>query len=194
MNDEALIQEAISGSQAAFNQLIEKYQELVVNTCMGFLHQQSDAEDVAQEVFIEMYESLPKFRAESKLSTWLYRIAVNKSLNYLRGNKVRKVMQSIEAFFTGRDDSDDAPMQIEAGADSEATYHIENEERSKALKQAMSNLPKNQRIAFVLNKYDELPYKEIAEVMNTSLSSVESLIHRAKRNLQKDLIHFYKKN
>lgn len=87
MTDAELIQCVIDHDETAFKLLVEKYQSLVFNACYHLIRQYSDAEDIAQDVFIEAFESIHQFRQESKLSTWLYRIAINKSLNHLRKNK-----------------------------------------------------------------------------------------------------------
>jgi len=83
MEDREIVLKILDGDHRAFQILVEKYQEMVFRTCMGLLHNPDDADDIAQEVFVEVYESLGYFRHEAKLSTWIYRIAVNKSLNYL---------------------------------------------------------------------------------------------------------------
>ena len=189
MNDKQLIEEIQKNNQVAFKELVEKYQLLVINTCMGFVHNKPDADDLAQEVFIEVFNSIERFRGEAKISTWLYRISVNKSLNYIRDNKKRSLMKSIENFFTGEKNTQ---FEISDDETSEAQYNLLNTEKGVILHKAIESLPKNQRIAFVLSKYDDLPYKRIAEVMDISISSVESLLFRAKKSLQKKLVQFYK--
>lgn len=188
MTDKELIDDILDhNSQRAFEELVGRYQELVVKTCKGFVNSYADAEDIAQEVFIEVYESLQGFRSEAKLSTWIYRIAVNKSLNFVRKNKREKLFRSIETFFTSNN-SEDEPMQIEDRSNNKADSNIERSENKRLLKESINRLPENQRIAFILSKYQELSYKEIAAVMEVSLSSVESLLFRAKTNLQKHIL------
>ena len=96
------VKEISSGNQQAFRLFVEKHQLSVIKVCNGFLHNHEDAEDVTQEVFVEVYQSIHKFRGDSKLSTWLHRIAVNKSLNHLRKNKIKKYLDNIESFFTSK--------------------------------------------------------------------------------------------
>lgn len=152
---------------------------------MGFIGNYHDAEDIAQDVFVELFESLPEFRNESKLSTWLYRIAVNKSLNFLRRKKRETFLQN----FTGNKTKDKTGQTIdEIMGKQDADINIELKEQHKQLRHAMSMLPENQRIALVLSTYHELSYKEIAEVMETSVSSVESLLFRAKNNLRQIMV------
>jgi len=178
------------GNEQAFKKLVDNYQKMVVNTCMGLVHNLADAEDIAQDVFIEVFRSIDNFRADSKVSTWLYRIAVNRSLNFIRDNKRRKWFWPLD-YEDGNNTASAEKITHQAtdnpGAD------IESDQRAQILHQAIDSLPKKQRVAFTLNKYEDLSYKEISEVMKLSKSSVESLIHRAKINLQKKLYTCYKK-
>jgi len=192
LSDKDLTDRIAAGDESAFRELVVKYQKKVFHTCLGLLHYEADAEDITQEVFIEVYESIAGFRAESGLSTWIYRIAVNKSLNHLRSKKRSRWFRSIEAFFTPSEKNE--ALQLEGNQSDRADTPILENEKSTILHRAIDALPTNQRIAFVFSKFDDLSYKEIAEVMQVSISSVESLVHRAKINLQKKLLSFYKKN
>lgn len=176
--DTNIIDRLKKGEEAAFRELIEAYGQLVFRTCMGILHDRQDADDVTQEVFIEVFRSIDRFRSDAKISTWLYRIALNKSLNYLRDNRRHKnsllirdtvVVSSVPV-------SGESPLET-----------LQEKERKKILEQALDSLPERQKTAFVLSKYEDLSYKQIGEVMKLSVSSVESLIFRAKKNLQKKL-------
>jgi RNA polymerase sigma-70 factor, ECF subfamily len=188
MDDYSLVESIKQNNTEAFEKLVKKYQTLVINTCYGFLHNYDDAQDVAQDVFIEVYRSIHKFRQESKLTTWLYRISANKSINYLRDHKKNKWLLSLDLLFENEKEigfnsvTDDSPQEM-----------IEKDEKTKALYSAIDGLPENQKIAFTLFKYEDLSYKEIADIMNISLSSVESLMFRAKKGLQQKLISIYKK-
>ncbi len=189
MEEENIIKGLQAGKEPAFRELVGTYQQMVVNTCFGMVHNKEDAEDLAQEVFIEVYRSVPAFRSDSKLSTWVYRIAVNKSLNYLRDRKrkgFRFSGESISGAGTSLSNlADEKSSRPGAG--------LEEAQRAALLYKAIDGLSEKQKTAFTLNKYEELSYKEIANVMELSLSSVESLIHRAKKNLQKKLYACYKK-
>jgi RNA polymerase sigma-70 factor (ECF subfamily) len=190
MKESEIIQKLQQGNEQAFKQLVVNYQKLVVNTCFGIVHNTEDAEDIAQEVFIEVFRSIQNFRADAKLTTWLYRIAVNRSLNFIRDNKRRKWFQPFEIGVSEKS----AQFKEIAGAHYETpASEMENKQRATLLYQAIDTLAENQKVAFTLNKYEDLSYKEISEVMNLSVSSVESLIHRAKISLQKKLYTCYKK-
>ncbi len=188
MKETEIISELKKGNKIAFKQLVENYQKMVINTCMGLVHNHEDAEDIAQDVFIEVFRAVEQFREDSKISTWLYRIAVNRSLNFIRDNKKRKWFWSFEESI-----KNDSGEKFPINSAETPEEKMESDQRAKILHRAIDSLPKNQRIAFVLSKYDDLNYNEISEIMNLSKSSVESLIHRAKINLQKKLYTCFKK-
>ena len=182
-----------SGDESAYRWLIETYHTRVISLCNQYLHDPAEAEDLAQDVFVEVIESIHRFRGDAAIATWIYRIAVNKSLNR------KKRLARKKRLFPGNDSSgvhETEQTVTSTGSDAQQRpdHQMEQEEDRKALKQAIDKLPENQRTAFLLSKYEELPYKEIAEVMNTSLSAVESLLFRARLNLQKHLKHYLEKN
>jgi len=177
--------------EIVFKFIVDTYQSIIYNTCIGIIGDADDAKDIAQDVFIQLYKSANSFRGDSKVSTWLYRIAVNKSLNHIRNNKKHKNVLSIQRFFSGDDTRE---FIIKDKAKSNPEEISVQQEHKQALHFALNKLADNQKTAFVLKNYDDLSYKEIAEIMETTLSSVESLIHRAKKNLQKSLSYYYKNN
>jgi RNA polymerase sigma-70 factor (ECF subfamily) len=183
MDESKLIKRILEGEKELFSELVISYQKEVINICNGFLHDIDSAKDVAQEVFIEAWKSLSKFRGDSKFSTWIYRISVNKSLNYLRETKK-----------TSTENISDNELKIADCEKSPEEKEIEINKKLELIHKSIDNLAENQRTAFVLSKFEEISYKEIAETMNLTISSVESLIHRAKTNLQKELSGYYKKN
>lgn len=185
-----IVKDLINGNQEAFRTLIEQHQDRVVNTCFGFVHDIDDADDLAQDVFIEVFHSIHKFKEDASLSTWIYRIAVNKSLDFLRkNNRIKRWGNSIRFSINAEEIKDN----ISAHSDTPDTT-LEQKERITILNAAIDKLPKNQKTAFTLNKYEDLSYKEIAEIMETSVSSIESLLHRAKKNLKVLLEKYYREN
>jgi RNA polymerase sigma-70 factor, ECF subfamily len=187
MTDHELIEGLKRQDRIAIHTLVNTYQKKVIKTAFYFLQNMEDAEELSQDIFIDILDSAGNFRKASSLSTWIYRITVNRSLNLVKKNSRRKVFQSLEDYFSKKKNDDDQPLS-EPGVVS--TPFEENEKR-EILNKAIQSLPENQKISFVLSKYEELSYKEISEIMNLSLSSIESLIHRAKLNLQKKLVkHF----
>lgn len=187
MTDQELVTQILQGDEQAFESLVGQHQQMVLRTCAGFLANRDDAEDLAQEVFVDVYHALHRFRHDSKLSTWIYRIAVNRSLNFVRDNKRRRFFQSLG--FGGELKTDLPDESWHSQPDDE----LENRQRRDNLYRAINELPERQRVAFSLSKLDDLSYQDIAEVMGLSVSSVESLIHRAKLGLQKKLYACYKK-
>lgn len=186
-NDHDLISAIKDGDHDSFRILVEKYQERVIRICRGYLGLYEDAEDLAQEVFIEVYKSSGKFREQSEVSTWLYRIAVNRSLNYIRDNRKKFILSK-------RSNSYEMSAIENKASGSSADNEITAGEHRHVLHLALNSLSDNQKTAFILNKYEDLPYNEISSIMGVSISSVESLLFRAKRNLQKRLLDYYNKN
>jgi RNA polymerase sigma-70 factor (ECF subfamily) len=179
-----------NGDPAAFRELVDQYRDRVYNTVLGFLQHREDAEDVLQDVFVEVYQSIGRFRETASLSTWIYRIAVQKALEHIRNSKRKKRSGIILSLF-GRENQ--VPVTSAA-----PFYHpgikLENKERAAILFGAIGRLPENQRIAFTLHKIESLSYAEIAEIMKVSISAVESLMFRANQNLRKMLSDYYNKN
>lgn len=189
MKETELFERLKNADELAFRYLVEKYQDKVFNTCLGFLRNTEEAEDITQEVFIEIYQSIASFRAEAKVGTYLYRIAVNKSLDFLRKQKRQKRFGFLLSIF-GMEEQIHSPA---ATVFEHPGVLLENKERASLLFEKMEELPERQKVAFTLHKVDGLSYQEIAEVMELSVSSVESLIFRAKQNLQKKLRSYYEK-
>lgn len=144
---------------------------------------------MAQDVFIQVYESMSHFREDSELSTWIYRIAVNKSLDFLRKQKRKKRFAQLTSILGFGDDED----YVELPAAGDPLKDLENKERKQVLDWALDKLPENQQTAITLSKYEGFSNKEIASIMNMSVSAVEALIHRAKNNLHKQLYHYFDK-
>ena len=184
--DEEFLSRLIAGDQEAFKDLVLSYQNKVFNVCIGFLKNAEDAEDMAQEVFIEVLHSISKFKEQANLSTWIYRIAVNKSLEKLRYSKRQKRFAWITSLF-GKEER----IGESHGDFCHPGVQLENIERSKILFLAIDKLPDNQKTAYLMNKVEGLSYSEICDIMNLSLSSIESLLHRAKKNLQVSLKQYY---
>jgi RNA polymerase sigma-70 factor (ECF subfamily) len=192
MHDADFIVGLKNGDQDVFKKLVEQHQVPLVRLCKGFLHDEEDARDIVQETFIEVFESIHHFRQDARLSTWLYRIAVNKSLNLLRKKKINRLLVSLDVF--SAKETNDVEYGTTGPGQNLPGDKLEKNEKMKQIRKAVDSLPGNQRIVFILNKYMDLTNKEVAEVMDISLSAVESLMHRAKMNLQKKLFNLYKKN
>lgn len=187
MEDLEIVNKLKSGDDEAFRMVVGKYQKLVLNCAYRFLRNKESAEDITQEVFIEVFESIDSFRADSQLSTWIYRIAVTKSLNQLRSLKRKKRFAVVISFFG----EEPVEERLSAPETTNPDKELENQERGQILNWALEKLSDNQRIAFTLSKVEGMSYEEIASILHVSIPSVESLIHRAKENLRKKLYGYY---
>ncbi|MCE1165991.1 MAG: RNA polymerase sigma factor [Bacteroidetes bacterium] len=188
MQDNELIQKLKSGDGESFRVFFSEFKDRVYNTSLGILQNSNDAEDTVQEVFLEIFRAIENFRGESSLSTWVYRVTVNKSLEHLRKSKRKKRFAFVETIFGEKSESENLPDFNHPGV------LLENSERSAVLFKAIDKLKESQKSAFVLSKVEGLSNKEIGNIMNITESSVESLIHRAKENLRKMLENYYKNN
>ena len=187
MTEWELIEQLKLKDERAFKTIVDTWQDMVYNTVLGIVQNAEDAEDVSQEVFIQVYESIKNFKGESKFSTWIYRIAVTKSLDLLRRKKRKKRFAFIQSLFGKNDELINDPPDF---------YHpgvvAENKENAAVLFKAIAALPENQQTAFVLSKIEGLSYMEVSEVMQMTEASVDSLLHRAKTNLRKKLGDHYR--
>jgi RNA polymerase sigma-70 factor (ECF subfamily) len=186
MVEKELITELKRGDEAAFQALVSSRQNLVYNTVLGFLQNQEDAEDVTQDIFIKVFESIHQFKGDSSLTTWIYRIAVTSSFEFLRRKKRKKRFGFMSPLF-----GDQNEQTIEIADFYHPGIALDQRENASMLFKAIKKLPENQQIAFLLNKVEGLSYQDVSKVMNTSLSAVESLIHRAKINLREILKNLY---
>ncbi|WP_046758029.1 RNA polymerase sigma factor [Kordia jejudonensis] len=189
MSETTFINDLRAGKREAYGRLLDEYEQLVFSTCLSFVPNNEDAEDIAQEVFVEVFKSIQTFKGNSKLSTWMYRIATNKSLEFIRKKNTKKRFAFMQSIFGNEIPLDKTAYFTEMN---HPGILLENKEKSETIFKAIHQLPEAQKVVFTLHKVDGLPYKEIAEITEKSVSSVESLMFRAKKNLQKILDNFYK--
>jgi RNA polymerase sigma-70 factor (ECF subfamily) len=182
LTEQELIQKLKNGEEAAFKWLVEANQDRVYNTALGIVQNAEDAEDVAQEVFIQAFRSIQSFKGESKISTWLYRIATTRSLDLLRTRKSKKRFGFLQRLFNNKEE-----LQFDPPDFNHPGVVLERKENAAKLFKAIARLPENQKAAFTLHKLEDLSYQEISEVLQTTIPAVESLMHRAKQNLRKML-------
>ncbi len=181
MVERELIEQLTQKSETAFKWLVESYNKVVFNTILNIVQDETEAEDAAQEVFIKIYESIGSFRQESSLSTWIYRLAINKALDKVRRRKTKERLQQIIPWW----------MPGEKAESKHSFYHpgieIERKEKAAILFKAIDSLPEKQKIAFTLIKVQGLKYDEVSKIMDQNIKAIESLISRAKQNLQQKL-------
>ena len=162
-----------------FELIVKDHTMMVFRTAMGFVHLREEAEDITQDVFIRAFKAYENFRGDSSISTWLYRITVNVSLNYIAQKKRNNIFQysnDVLKRMFDRQEKTQTPLE-----------KLEISDRERIIQNAIDDLPEKQRIAFILQRYDDLPQKEIAIIMEISEGAVEQLLQRAKVKLQKTL-------
>ncbi|MDB5252235.1 MAG: polymerase subunit sigma-70 [Flaviaesturariibacter sp.] len=182
-----LIHSLQKGEEPAFRNLVLLYQHRVYNTVLGFLQEPADAEDMTQEVFIRIFQKIGTFKGEAALATWIYRIAVTTALDALRKAR-RQKRGGFLAAFRGRDEPTEPPDFFHPGV------AAEQKEDSVLLFKAIRRLPENQQAAFLLQKLEGLSQPEIATVLKTTVSAVESLLVRAKAGLRNQLKDIHSMN
>jgi len=189
MDDAELFLKFKGGDKSTFCQLVEKYQDSVINTCYRFLRNKEEAEEVAQEVFLKVYLSANSYQPKAKFSTWLFKIVVNLCLNKLRDKKKYSSLKIDNPFYKNQMEND-----IPALTESQPDKSYEHKEMKGIIKDAIDSLPENQRVAIILNKYEGFSYQEMAKILDCSVSSIESRLFRAKENLKKKLEPYIKKD
>jgi RNA polymerase sigma factor (sigma-70 family) len=177
-----LVAQLQQGSEVAFRTLVERYQDRIYRVIVSLLRSPEEAEDVAQEVFVEVHQTIGRFRGEAALSTWLYRLATSRALKNLRRARAKKRF----AYFTsllgfGNNVLHEVPTHAHPLA------LLENQQQLQLLLSHVAQLPDQQRVAFTLRHEQELSYEQIAAVLNTTVPAVESLLFRARKTLRERL-------
>lgn len=179
MNKPRVLLKAIAeGDQVAFRALYDLYSKQVYNTALSYAQRPEDAREITQDVFTNVFRKADTFRSEAKVSTWIYRITINTSLNFLK----RKNRFSL---FSMSEQHHDQPDFDHPGV------LLENKEAARTLFRTINNLADQQKTAFILSYVDDLPRQEVADIMGVSLKAVESLLQRAKKNLRTKLASEY---
>lgn len=179
--DAALMLRVKQGDATAFATLVEKYKQPVMNLAWRTLRDETEAEDLTQNVFVQAWKSAERYQARAKFSTWLFTIARNLCLNEIR-RRTRHPAESLDQ--TREDDSEQPLFQVEDKRLAAAPDELLRGELERKVDEALEALPENQRLALALCKQEELSYEEIAEVLGCSLSATKSLIHRARETLK----------
>ncbi len=167
--------------QNPFEELYHEYKKLVFNMALHYLQNIEDAEEVTQDVFVKIYHSLENFNQQSSYKTWIYRIAINQCLDFVKQKNSKK------RFFIFGKKSQKEQEYLNATTFEHPGILMENKEDAAILFEVINTLTENQKTAFLLSKLDGLSNPEIAEIMQLSVSSVESLLFRAKATLQERL-------
>ena len=182
--DAALMLRVKRGDRAAFATLVEKYKQPVMNFIFRSLRDETEAEDLSQNVFLQVYKSRDRYQRTAKFSTWLFTIARNLCLNEIR-RRSRHPADSLEESHAEHEDQ--PQRQYEDRKVTLPTESILHGELAGKIQEALAGLPENQRTAILLCQQDELSYEEIAEILDCSLSATKSLIHRGRETLKEKL-------
>ena len=182
-----MIDQLKSNDNVDFNALVALYKNSVFNTCYRFLLNIEDAEDISQDVFVAVFQSINDFRGDAKISTWIYRITVTKCLDEIKKRNRKKRLATI-----GKVLNIDVIANWISGGEMPDS-NIQETERWNQIYNVLNKLPENQRVAFTLSKIDGFSNREISEIMDTSTIAVESLIYRAKKKVADEIAEILKK-
>jgi RNA polymerase sigma-70 factor, ECF subfamily len=169
-----------AGEEVAFEQLVERHQRLVIGTVGRMLGSSSDAEDIAQQVFVRVWKNAKRYEPRAKFTTWLLKITRN-----LVFNELRRRSRHPQVPLQSESDEEERPLKDEQAVAPDAS--LLEHELQQAVDAAIANLPETQRMAVVLRRYEELSYEEIAAAMDQSVSAVKSLLFRARTELRENL-------
>ena len=183
-----LIEAIQQGSESAFRQFYEQTKSRVFNLALGYVRKHEEAEEITQDVFVEAFRSASAFKKDASVTTWLYRITVNKSLDYLKHQKRQKRF----AFFTHLFDNQTGEALDQLTEFLHPGIALENQEIAARLFKAIDTLPDKQKTAYLLTKVEGLNNIETANILVISVGAVESLLQRATENLRKQLASYYK--
>ncbi len=178
--DAELVAQLQLGSEAAFRTLVERYQSRIYRTVFSLLRNEEEAEDVAQEVFVEVYQTIGLFRGEASLSTWLYRLATSRALKNRRKAQAKKRFAYFTSLLGGNND-----VLYEPPDHAHPLALLEGQQQLQLLLAHIARLPDQQQVAFTLRHEQELSYEQIAAVLGTTVAAVESLLFRARQTLRK---------
>ena len=187
LSDIQIIKKVIDGDKNAFNDIMNRHEKSILNFAYRMLSNRTEAEDVTQEVFLRAYKNIETFEARAKFSTWLFKIARNLCLNKLR-HTFRFPTFSVDKPVRGSEY--DFQRQIEDKKQVSPISNIFSKEIQNAVKAALGSLPKNQKMAVILRRYEDMSYEEISVIMGCSFSAVKSLLNRAKQTLKNKLSYY----
>lgn len=182
--EKALLMRLSQGRQEDFREFYELFSDRIYNTALGYLKQKEEAEELMQDVFLKIYQSAATFQGDSAVSTWVYRITVNKCLDAFRKKKAKK------RFGISRSIQEENPPQLPEF--NHPGVLLENQEEAQILFKSLDVLADAQKTAFILSFVEELPRQEVADIMKVSLKAIESLLQRAKKKLRNHLEKYYK--
>jgi len=187
LSDAEMMLRVKAGDAAAFDYLVEKYRRPIIGFMYRMAHNAAAAEDLAQEVFLRVYRSRGSYEPSAKFSTWLYRIATNLGVNFARDTRHERP-ENVMNLDEPDTDTGQAPDLADKSPNVEE--EIVRRERLAAIRQKVEALPERQRMAVLMHKYQQMDYRQIAEVLKLSESATKSLLFRAYETLRQELREF----
>ena len=182
--DNELMKRVGSGDKTAFKELVQRNQRVITGIIYRYTGNHHDAEDLAQDIFLKVYKAAPRYVPRAQFKTWLYKVVAHHCFNYFRSQKRRSFITSYNQSFP---EEDNPPLHYAEAQKEQPENVMQQQELRTALTAALSELPDRQRMALILHRFEDLSYKEIANVLGCSLSAVESLLFRAMGSLKKKL-------
>ena len=183
--EHALLERIRSGDDSSFELLVKEHTGKVLALAWRLVGNREEAEDLAQEAFLRLHRSLPKFRGESRISTWLYRTTTRLAIDYLRRERIKRKL-----FFFRQDNSAPDPVDLAIDPRNNPGRTFQSQEAMQALRKSMEKLSPRQQVVFTLRHYEGLPLKEIAEHLGLEIGTVKAHLHRAVTQLRQDLIDY----
>ncbi len=185
--DSELLKRVAQGDEEAFRQLFERHHRLAYSVIYRHLGNQSEAEDLVQEAFLRVYRNAGNWEPTAKFSTWLYTVVSNLCLNYKR-DKARDKLRLVSG-----DEEGGNPLERMATEEAQDGESMDADERARIVREAIQELPEQQRMALILSRYEDKPYEEVAEILGTTVAAVKSLTSRARATLRERLERFFQK-
>jgi RNA polymerase sigma-70 factor (ECF subfamily) len=183
--DGELLKRVAKGDDDAFRLLFERHHRLAYSVIYRHIGVQSEAEDLVQEAFLRVYRNAATWEPTAKFSTWLYTVVSNLCLNYKR-DRARDKLRLVSG-----DDESSNPLEQMAATEEPDVNAVDAEERTRLIREAIQELPDNQRMALILSRYEDKSYEEVAEILGTTVAAVKSLTSRARTTLRERLAGYF---
>ena len=183
--EQALLERIRNGDESGFELLVKEHTAKVIGLAWRLVGNREEAEDLAQEAFLRLHRSLPKFRGESRISTWLYRTTTRLAIDQLRRERIKRKL-----FFFRQDNDAPDPVELASDLRNDPGRAFQSQEAMQTLRKSMAKLSARQQVVFTLRHYEGLPLKEIAEHLGLEIGTVKAHLHRAVTQLRQDLIDY----
>ena len=183
--EQALLERIRNGDESGFELLVKEHTAKVIGLAWRLVGNREEAEDLAQEAFLRLHRSLPKFRGESRISTWLYRTTTRLAIDHLRRERIKRKL-----FFFRQDNDAPDPVELASDLRNDPGRTFQSQEAMQTLRKSMAKLSARQQVVFTLRHYEGLPLKEIAEHLGLEIGTVKAHLHRAVTQLRQDLIEY----